>query len=79
MKHILIDLEFTGLDNTYVKDNAIVQLKVMDADTGKGACRWFRADKPTSLYHQVHHGLECEYPGEAKFSDNEGMSSTRDR
>jgi len=29
---IIIDLEFTGLDNSYVKDNEIVQLKTLDTE-----------------------------------------------
>jgi hypothetical protein len=68
MKNILIDLEFTGLDNTYVQDNEIVQLKLMDADTGAGLCRDFKANKSVSLYHQVYCGLVGQYPGEKLFS-----------
>lgn len=68
MKNILIDLEFTGLDNTYVEDNQIVQLKLMDADSGKGTCINFKADKPVSLYHQVYCGLDGKYPGRMRFS-----------
>ena len=68
VKNILIDLEFTGLDNSYVQDNEIVQLKLMDADTGDGICIDFRAAKPVSLYHRLHCGREGEYPGEALFT-----------
>lgn len=68
MKNILIDLEFTGLDNTYVQDNEIVQLKLMDADTGNGLCLNFTANKPVSLYHQVYSGLDDQYPGKTLFS-----------
>lgn len=67
-KNILIDLEFTGLDNTFIQDNEIVQLKLMDADTGDGICIDFRANKPVSHYHQLHCGLEGEYPGQASFT-----------
>src|SRR5690348_6537767 len=68
MKNLLIDLEFTGLDNTYVQDNEIVQLKLMDADTGDGVCVDFKANKPASLYHRVYCGLDGEYRGESLFS-----------
>ena len=61
MKNILIDLEFTGLDNSYVSDNEITQLKLMDADTGDGVCSNFKADKPVSLYHKAYCGLEGQY------------------
>jgi len=68
MTTILIDLEFTGLDNTYVDDNEIVQLKLMNADTGDGVCIDFKANKPVSVYHRVYCGLDGQYPGESPFS-----------
>lgn len=68
VKNILIDLEFSGLDNTFIQDNEIVQLKLMAADTGDGIRIDFRATKPVSLYHRLHCGLEGEYPGEASFT-----------
>ncbi|QEL17846.1 hypothetical protein [Limnoglobus roseus] len=68
VKNILIDEEFTGLDNTFIQDNEIVQLKLMDADTGDGIRIDFRATKPVSLFHRLHCGLEGEYPGEASFT-----------
>lgn len=71
MMNVLVDLEFTGFDNTYVQDNEIIQLKLMNADTGRGVCINFRANKPVSLYHRVYCGLDGEYPGETVFSANE--------
>ena len=68
VKNILIDLEFTGLDNTYIQDNEIVQLKLMDADTARGVCIDFSAQKPVSLYHRVHCSLDGSYPGAMRFS-----------
>lgn len=68
MKNIVIDLEFTGLNNTYVQDNEIVQLKLMDADTDNGLCVNFKAHKPVSLYHQVYCGVDGKYPGRMLFS-----------
>lgn len=68
MRTILIDLEFTGLDNTFVRDNEIVQVKLMDADTGDGTCLNCKANKPVSVYHRVHCGLDGDYPGESLFS-----------
>lgn len=71
MTNTLIDLEFTGLDNTFIQDNEIVQLKLMDAETGNGVCVDFRANKPVSLYHQVYWNLDGKYSGEAMFSAEE--------
>ena len=68
MKNIVIDLEFTGLDNTHFQDNEIIQLKLMDADSGGGVCINYTANKPVSLYHQVYYGLDGQYPGKTLFS-----------
>lgn len=35
MRRIILDLEFTGLDNDYIKDNEIISLSWLDMDTGE--------------------------------------------
>lgn len=70
-KNILIDVEFTGLDNTYITDNEIVQVKVMDADSGVGVCVNFKASKPVSIFHRVTEGLTGDYKGRTVFSSKE--------
>lgn len=45
MQTMLIDFEFTGLDNSYVTDNEIIQAKVMNLQTGKVCCRNYRSEK----------------------------------
>jgi len=64
----LIDIEFTGLDNTFQKDNEIVQLKLMDADSGAGVCVNYKSLKPVSLYHQINEGMNGKYRGRTYFS-----------
>lgn len=68
IKNILIDIEFTGLDNTYIKDNEIIQLKLMDADSGDGVCVNYKASKPVSIYHRINERLDGEYKGRTIFS-----------
>lgn len=67
-RNILIDLEFTGLDNSFINDNEIIQLKLMNADTGEAILRWYRSSKPVSIWHRVYCGLSGRYPGRSKFS-----------
>lgn len=59
----IIDLEFTGLDNTFVTDNEIVQAKVMNLRTGVAACHNFHSNKRLSAYNQVTHGVS-RYAGD---------------
>lgn len=53
---VLIDLEFTGLDNTFTTDNEIVQVKMMNTDTGSKIIQDFNTKKPASVYEIVGRG-----------------------
>lgn len=61
---VLIDLEFTGLDNTVVTDNEIVQVKMLNTVNGKSVLRYFNSTKPLSAYTQLDHGVHRyeDYP-----------------
>ena len=59
---ILIDLEFTGLDNTYIKDNEIIQLKMLKIDTldignELTMCHNYSSSKKISAYNKVNNKL----------------------
>lgn len=58
MKNIIIDLEFTGLDNSFIKDNEIVQLKIMDVETQKTACINYRTKKDSGAGAYLIHGIK---------------------
>lgn len=57
-KEIIIDLEFTGLDNTYITDNEIVQMKAYNTDNGKSICCNFNSNKKISAYGFLSHKVE---------------------
>jgi hypothetical protein len=40
-----IDFEFTGLDNNYIKDNEIIQVKIYDTNKGVKKIINFRSNK----------------------------------
>lgn len=63
---ILIDLEFTGLDNSYIKDNEIIQLKMRNTANGITFIKNYGSDKALSAHCQLDHGVE-RYDAE-KFS-----------
>ncbi len=45
IEKIIIDLEFTGLDNQFINDNEIVEVKLMSLNTSKTACKIFDTKK----------------------------------
>ncbi len=56
---IIIDFEFTGLDNSFIKDNEIVQMKALRIDKPDEKICWsFNSDKPISAYGQLAHKFE---------------------
>ena len=38
MKNVIFDFEFTGLDNNYIRDNEIIQMKYIVVETGDKQC-----------------------------------------
>lgn len=62
---ILLDLEFTGLDNTYITDNEIVEVKMRSIDEKEnfplpGRCLKFTSTKPIGLYGRMQ-GMPEKY------------------
>lgn len=51
----LIDLEFTGLDNSFVNDNEIIQVKILNVNNNKSAIKNFNSKKELSAYAQLEH------------------------
>lgn len=64
--NVLLDLEFTGLDNTFVADHEITQIKMLCVETGKRVCRHCKTDKPVSVYDRLQ-GV-TRYNGKTPFS-----------
>lgn len=63
---VIIDLEFTGLDNSFISDNEIIQMKAMNMVSGKVICHNYTSKKNISAYGQLAHKVK-KYKG-AKFS-----------
>ena len=55
---IIIDLEFTGLDNTYIKDNEIIQLKMINVQNERVYCCNFSSKKKISAYTKLSHKVD---------------------
>lgn len=51
----LIDLEFTGLDNSIIDDNEIIQIKILNIDNKKSIIKNFNSKKELSAYTQLEH------------------------
>lgn len=58
MQKVIIDCEFTGLDNTYVSDNEIVQVKMMNLRTQDVHCQSYGSKKPIGAYGQLLLGVK---------------------
>lgn len=58
MNKILIDLEFTGLDNSYIKDNEIIQLKMKNLTNGKTFIQNYGSKKELSAHCQLTHKVK---------------------
>lgn len=69
MQTIIIDLEFTGLDNTYTKDNEIIQMKAHNVSTEKSICRNFGSKKEIGAHPFLAHKVK-RY-NEPIFSDSQ--------
>lgn len=69
MSKIVIDIEFTGLDNTFIKDNEIIQLKMKNLGNGKSFCEIFSSEKPSDLGAFLKHDISSfEQEGKERFS-----------
>ena len=69
MKSIIIDFEFTGLDNSFISDNEIVQFKAMNTETGETICVNYNSGTEIKAYSYLIHKIH-KYEGN-KFSDFE--------
>lgn len=47
----LIDLEFTGLDNSIIDDNEIIQVKILNFNNKKSIIKNFNSKKNCRLTH----------------------------
>ncbi len=71
---IIIDLEFTGLDNSYIKDNEIIQLKMINCKNDRSYTANFRSLKKISAYPRLSHKV-TRYKGSTFCKDffNHGL------
>src|SRR5690554_4854719 len=51
----LIDFEFTGLDNSVVSDNEIIQVKILNVHNKKSMIKSFNSKKTLSAHTQLEH------------------------
>lgn len=51
----LIDVEFTGLDNSVVSDNEIIQVKILNVHNKKSVIKNFNSKKTLSAHTQLEH------------------------
>lgn len=70
MVNIIIDFEFTGLDNSFITDNEIIQMKAINHNTGQKSLMNFATDKPSGsgafLKHRINNdGLSIKFSKEA--------------
>jgi hypothetical protein len=66
---IVIDFEYTGLNNSFISSHEIIEMKVINVENKKAVCRNFSSIKPISAYGQLSHG--CEFYEGNKFSKQE--------
>lgn len=69
MNKIIIDLEFTGLDNDFIKDNEVIELKMKNLTNGKTFIKNYYSEKRLSAHAQLEHKVE-RYDGD-KFNKME--------
>ena len=51
----LIDVEFTGLDNSIIDDNEVIQVKILNINNKKSIIKSFNSKKELSAYTQLEH------------------------
>ncbi len=64
---VLVDFEFTGLDNSYIKNNEIIQMKAISITTAQTMCHSYGSHKPISAHSYRSHKL-YRYRGQTRFS-----------
>ena len=57
MQEIIFDLEFTGLDNTYIRDNEVIQLKMKNLSNGNVLFKNYGSKKELSAHCQLEHNV----------------------
>jgi len=58
MDNVIVDFEFTGIDNEYIADNEIIQVKMINLGNRKKVIRNFRSRKPICAHGQISFGVE---------------------
>ncbi len=66
----IIDLEFTGLDNSFINDNEIIQVKILNLKNNKKIIKNFNSLKELGAYAQLEHRT-ARYTGCPLFSKEE--------
>lgn len=66
----IIDLEFTGLDNSFINDNEIIQVKILNLENNKKIIKNFNSLKELGAYAQLEHRT-ARYTGCPLFSREE--------
>ena len=66
----IIDLEFTGLDNSFINDNEIIQVKILNLENNKKIIKNFNSLKELGAYTQLEHKT-ARYTGCPLFSKEE--------
>jgi hypothetical protein len=64
---VVIDFEFTGLDNTYIKDNEIIQVKMINMSSELRSVKNYNSDKLISAHSFLSHRV-LRYKRHSKFS-----------
>lgn len=63
VNNIIIDFEFTGLDNDFVLDNEIIQAKAINSLNGKSFCKNYHSKKELCAYSFLSHKVK-RYTGD---------------
>lgn len=58
MQNVILDFEFTGLDNSFIKDNEIIQAKAMNVATGEIYFANYFSDKAIGAHAYLTHQTE---------------------
>lgn len=71
MQTVIVDFEFTGLDNSFIKDNEIIQCKMLNVETGSAIIKNFASLKANGagsfLVNKIDNSNEIVLFSEASF------------